>query len=224
MTRTTKTGSKPNAEARPTTADVVLESMRPVVHLIAGAFGQHCEVILHDFRTPNASIIEIAGNLTDREKGDPVNEINRWLLSQGREVRAKTVELVRTPRGRTLKSSRTMFRDETGVAFGCLCINLDVTGFLAVSRGIADMVGMDEATSAPPKVRDDIEYVVQTVLASEEARSGQRLDIAVPADRLAIFSALHGHGVFELKRAVPRLAAHFGLSRATIYSYLKQVG
>jgi predicted transcriptional regulator YheO len=61
---------------------------------------------------------------------------------------------------------------------------------------------------------------VQTVISGEEAKTGQRLNFALRQDRLRIFRALEEHGVFTLKRAVPRLAEHFGISRATIYSYL----
>jgi len=49
-----------------------------------------------------------------------------------------------------------------------------------------------------------------------------RLNIGVREDRLRLFRALQGHSVFTLKRAVRRLAEHFGVSRATIYSYLNE--
>ena len=222
MPKTPGHGSKRSAVPSSSNADIVLEAMRPVVHLIARSFGRHCEVILHDFRTPDSSIVEIAGNLTDRGVGDPVNDINKWLLARGRDVRAKTVEIVRTPRGRTLKTSRTLFRDDSGAAFGCLCINLDVTDLLAVAQGISNLVAIDGSAEGPPKVTDDIGYVVQTVLTAEEARTGQRFDVAVPSDRQVIVRALKSHGVFELKRAVPRIAAYLGLSRATIYLYLRR--
>ena len=70
---------------------------------------------------------------------------------------------------------------------------------------------------------DDIAYVVKTVISAEEAKTGSRLDITVREDRLRIFRALQKSGVFTLKRAVPRVAEHFGLSRATIYSYLNEI-
>lgn len=204
-------------------ADIVLEAMRPVVHMIASSFGRNCEVILHDFRTPDASVIEIAGHLTNREIGDPVNEINKWLLSQGKDVRDKTERFVRTPRGRTLKTTRTLFRDGASPAFGALCINIDVTELLSVTRALADLAGSDELFQEPPRLVDDIAYVVQAVIAAEESKSGARLNIASRSDRLRIFRALQEQGVFTLKRAVPRLAEHLGVSRATIYSYLNEL-
>lgn len=216
--RTTTKSSKSKSHA-----DIVLEAMRPVVHMIANSIGRTSEVVLHDFRTPDASVIEIAGNLTDRGIGAPVNEINKWLLSQGKDVRDKQEKFVRTGRGRTLKTARTLFRDEGGRAFGALCINIDVTELLSVARNIADLAGSDELFQEQPRLVDDIAYVVQAVVAAEEAKSGSRLNIATPADRMRVFRALQDQGVFTLRRAVPRVAEYFGVSRATIYSYLNEV-
>jgi predicted transcriptional regulator YheO len=201
-------------------ADITLDAMRPIVHSIAAMVGRNCEVVLHDFRTPSASVIEIAGNLTDREVGAPVNEINSWLLSQGKDVRVKADGFIRTSRGRTLKTSTTLFRGDDGKAFGALCINIDVTDMISVIRDISDLAGVTELGSESIKLNDDIAYVVQSVITAEEAKSGRRLDVASRHDRITIFRALEANGVFKLKRAVPRLAQHFRISRATIYSYL----
>jgi predicted transcriptional regulator YheO len=201
-------------------ADIALAALRPVVHAIATSFGRRCEVVLHDLRHPEAAVIEIAGHLSERSVGAPVNEISQWLLARGKDVPEKTNELIRTPRGRTLKSTTILLRRPDGSAFGALCINIDVTELGSVARLLTEMVGLDEAWSEPPKVIDDIGRVVQTVIAAEEATLGATLDIAVQTDRVRIFRALERSGVFTLKQAVPRLAEYFGLSRATIYSYL----
>jgi len=204
-------------------ADIVLDAMRPVVHMIAESIGRTSEVVLHDFRTPDASVIEIAGNLTNRGIGAPVNEINKWLLSQGKDVRDKTEKFMRTGRGRTLKTARTLFRERNGQAFGALCINIDVTELLSVARSIADLSGSDELFQKQPRLVDDIAYVVQGVVAAEEAKTGSRLNMATQSDRMRVFRALQEQGVFTLRRAVPRVAEYFGVSRATIYSYLNEV-
>jgi predicted transcriptional regulator YheO len=206
-----------------THADIALEALRPVVHAIATSCGRRCEVVLHDLRQPDAAVIEIAGHLTDRSVGAPVNEISQWLLAHGRDVPEKTNELIRTPRGRTLKSTTMLLRRPDGTAFGALCINIDVTELVSAARLLSELTGLDEALSEQPKVIDDIAHVVRTVISAEEAILGVPLDIAVRDDRIRIFRALERGGVFTLKRAVPRLADYFHLSRATIYSYLGKI-
>lgn len=204
-------------------ADVVLQALRPVVHAIATSFGRTCEVVLHDLRQPDAAVIDIAGHLTDRSVGAPVNEISQWLLAHGEDVPERTNELIRTPRGRTLKSTMMLLRRPDGTAFGALCINIDVTELASAGRVLSELTGLDEAFAAPPRVVDDIAHVVRTVISAEEANLGAPLDIGVREDRLRIFRALEKGGVFRLKQAVPRLAEYFRLSRATIYTYLGKI-
>ena len=223
MSKPRNSPTRGRRSGRGTHADIVLEAARPLVHMVAASFGRNCEVVLHDLRTPNASVIEIAGNLSDRNVGAPANEISRWLLAQGKDVEEKTNKFFRTARGRTLKSSAMLLRGPDGKAFGVFCINIDVTELISVSRVMADMVSSAEPVPEPPKLLDDIGYVVQTVISAEEAKTGLRLNITVREDRLRIFRALQKSGVFTLKRAVPRVGEHFGLSRATIYSYLNEM-
>lgn len=216
-------GSMPESAASPD-VDIVLQAMRPLVRDIHRILGGNCEVVLHDFRVPSASVIEIAGKLTDRDVGAPVNETNNWLISHGQDIRQKAESFIRTPRGRILKNSTTLFRSRDGKAFGALCINIDMTDILAAAKTMTALAGIDDLTPEQAIVNNDISYVVQTVLTTEQTRTGRRLDFATRDDRLHIFRVLQEHGVFKLQRAVPRIAEHFGISRATIYSYLKTLG
>ena len=202
-------------------ADIVLAALRPLVPVIAESFGRNCEVILHDLRTPEASVVAIAGRLTARRVGAPVNEISKWLLAQGRDVPERRNAFVRVARGRTLKSTAVLLRDAEGDAYGVFCINIDVTELGVLAALISDLAGTGSAPTGPLQLTDDIAHVVNTVVAAEEARLGIRLDARDRKDRLTIFAALEVKGALRLKRAVPRLAEHFGLSRATVYSDLK---
>ena len=97
------------------------------------------------------------------------------------------------------------------------------TDAFLVARSIADLSGSDELFQKQPRLVDDIAYVVQGVVAAEEAKTGSRLNMATQSDRMRVFRALQEQGVFTLRRAVPRVAEYLGVSRATIYSYLNEV-
>jgi predicted transcriptional regulator YheO len=191
--------------------------------VIAESFGRSCEVTLHDLRHPDASIIAISGKLSARNVGAPVNEISKWLLAQGKDVPERRNALIQTGKGRTLKSTAVLLRDREGKAFGVFCINLDVTELGAAAILIGELVGIGASTAEPQPFTDDITHVVQAVVLAEEARLGGRLHIRSRADRLTVFAALQARGVFSLRRAVPRLAEYFGISRATIYTDLTEI-
>ena len=94
MSKPRNSPTRGRRSGRGTHADIVLEAARPLVHMVAASFGRNCEVVLHDLRRPNASVIEIAGNLSDRNVGAPANEISRWLLAQGKDVEEKTNKFI----------------------------------------------------------------------------------------------------------------------------------
>jgi hypothetical protein len=93
---------------------------------------------------------------------------------------------------------------------------------MAVSRIMAELACSDDVLLQPSKLGDEIAYVVQTVI-DVETKTGVRLNIRVREDCVRLFRTLPKHGVFTLKRAVPWLAEHLGVSRATMYSYLNEL-
>jgi predicted transcriptional regulator YheO len=48
--------------------DGILAALVPVVDGLAATFGGSCEVVLHDYRRPEASVVAVGGKLT----GGPV--------------------------------------------------------------------------------------------------------------------------------------------------------
>ena len=197
--------------------------MRPIVHAVAASFGQSCEVILHDLRQPDSSVVEIAGHLTARRVGAPVSEVNSWLLAHGQDVPEKTNKLIRTAQGRILKSTLALLRGRDGKAFGAFCINIDVTELTSLARQIGELAGSAEPAQPPAKIGDDMAHVVQTVISAEQTRLNRPLDMKTRADRVIVLSALEQRGVLSLRRAVPRVAAYLAVSRATIYSYIRDI-
>ena len=49
--------------------DAILAALRPVVDGIAATFGPVCEVVLHDYRRPEQSVVALAGAVTGRSVG-----------------------------------------------------------------------------------------------------------------------------------------------------------
>ena len=49
--------------------DAILAALAPVVDGITATFGPMCEVVLHDYRRPEQSVVAIAGSVTGRAVG-----------------------------------------------------------------------------------------------------------------------------------------------------------
>ncbi|MGO1054797.1 helix-turn-helix transcriptional regulator [Crossiella sp. CA198] len=197
-------------------ADDLFDSVRPLVDGLAATFGPTAEIVLHDYRRPEASVVAISGSVTERHVGGAMSAIGLGLLAAGAEAEDRLNYLTRTPDGRLLRSS-TMLLRLRGKVIGALCVNLDVTALRQAADTLAGLAGPLEP--APVTVfSDDVDQVVDAVIAEEGG-----CDRTDRADRRRIIAALDRRGVFAVQRSAARVAEHLGVSRATLYNDLTKI-
>ncbi|MFG3230833.1 transcriptional regulator [Streptomyces antibioticus] len=218
------------ADPRDTERDAILRALAPVVDGIAATFGPVCEVVLHDYRRPERSVVAVAGTVTGRTVGGAMSEIGMRMLARGDTAEHELNYVTRTGDGWLVKSSTMVLRDSTGAVFGALCVNVDVTEVDRV-RGLLDAlagpIGPPALPDAPVTTfGDDIDSVVEALLdALLDAPLRGRDQTWAGLDRgrrLALFRGLDERGVFAVRRAIEQVAARLGISRASAYSYLAQ--
>ncbi|WP_427924417.1 helix-turn-helix transcriptional regulator [Streptomyces sp. cg40] len=212
--------------------DAIIGALGSVVEGIAATFGPVCEVVLHDYRHPEKSVVAVAGAVTGRSVGGAMSEIGLRVLARGDEAGDELNYLTRTKGGQLLKSSTMVLRDSTGAVFGALCVNVDVT---AVQQAQAVLTGLGAGAgtgtgagtrtgeaSGTTTFGNDIDSVVEAIVdAHQLRRSGTWVQLG-RAERLELFRSLDEHGVFAVRRAVEQVAARLGISRASAYTYLSQ--
>ena len=202
--------------------DAVIAALTPVIDGIAATFGSCCEVVIHDFRRPEHSIVALAGSVTGRGVGGSMSEIGMKLLARGDEARDELNYLTRTRDGKLVKSSTMPLRDSTGAVFGALCVNLDVTAISQVHALIGELAGVAGARAGLPTTTfgDDIGAVVDSIVDARQLSSTKTWTHLGRAERLDLFRDLDRRGVFAVRGAVQQVAARLGISRASAYNYL----
>lgn len=208
-------------------ADLVLETARALLPGIRATFGRTCEVVLHDYRTPEHSVVAVAGDVTGRRVGDPMSDIGRRVLAAGDAAEAEHNYRTRTPDGTVLQSTTIPLRDERGSVIGALCINVDVTALRRASDALADLIGApegDERETAP--VTD---FSVGATALTDRIVEQHERSAGVPArafdrpTRIAAVGELADAGVFETRGAPALVAARLGISRAALYNDLQAI-
>ncbi|MEV6612874.1 helix-turn-helix transcriptional regulator [Streptomyces sp. NPDC051051] len=209
--------------ARDAERDAVLRALVPVVDGVAATFGPVCEVVLHDYRRPENSVVAVAGEVTGRAVGGAMSEIGLRVLARGDDADDELNYVTRTAGGRTVKSSTMVLRDSSGAVFGALCVNVDVTEVGRVQTLLAALAGAAGPSADAPVTTfgDDIDSVVDTLLDAHLPRDRTWAGLE-RSRRLALFRALDERGVFAVRRAIEQVAARLGISRASAYSYLSQ--
>lgn len=204
--------------------DAIVGALRPVVAGIAATFGPVCEVVLHDYRRPEESVVAVAGAVTGREVGGAMSEIGLRMLARGDEAADDLNYVTRTRSGQLLKSSTVVLRDSSGAVFGALCLNVDVTAVGEAHALLGALAGVTAAAPEPPVTTfgNDLDAVVDAVLETHSPgahRSWAGLD---RAGRVDLFRSLDEQGVFAVRRSAEQVGARLGISRASAYSYLSQ--
>lgn len=203
-----------------TSADVVLSALLPVIDGLAATFGPMCEVVLHDYRRGEQSVVAVSGAVTGRRAGGALSEIGLAVLAQGDAAVNDINYVTRTPEGRVIKSSTMPLRDGAGHVFGALCVNVDVTAL----RQAGDLLTVLAGTPATPipvtTFSDDFLDVVDSLIRAEEVSRGKPVGAMSRPERLTLLRVLDRRGVFTVRNAVPRIAERLGVSRSAVYADL----
>jgi predicted transcriptional regulator YheO len=211
-------------EGREAERDAILAALKPVADGIVATFGPMCEVVLHDYRQPENSVVALAGAVTGRAVGGAMSEIGMRVVARGDEAADELNYLTRTDAGRIVKSSTMVLRDSTGAVFGALCVNLDVSAVTETHALLGALAGVSGTPAELPVTTfgNDIGSVVDVMLDGHQLHQNRPWAALDRAERLKLFRSLDERGVFAVRRAVEQVAARLGISRASAYSYLSQ--
>jgi predicted transcriptional regulator YheO len=206
----------------------ILKSMIPLVEGIANTFGKNCEVILHDIRNPQSSIIAIAnGHVTGRSVGSPMSEYGLATLRRGQFDKPIVNYRKKTKDGKLLKSTSLFIKDEKGKLIGFLCINYDISELTIAKNIISEITNIvddadfteDDEESYGSTVNEMLSSIVNKTLESV----GKPVAFISKEEKVSIVQMLDEKGVFLIKGAVDYVAKVLCVSRYTVYNYLDEI-
>lgn len=191
----------------------------PTCAAIARLLSPNAEVVLHDIATD--TIVGMWNGFSNRRPGDPSLLSDLLPDIEDGQMFVGPYEKVTTD-GRRLTSISAAVCDADGKARGLLCVNIDqspLDGVLAVLTKLAK----PPVSPRPPALfeRDWREQIAVTVeswcqerhLARSSLSRAQRLELTAELDRADLFATRH---------AAAHAAQALGVSRATVYSLLRE--
>lgn len=200
----------------------VFELLARLARAVTATVGPDAEVVVHDLRTPEHSVIAISGHLTGREVGAPVPDSQ---LLPGEVDKFTEDDLRRratTDAGRELLASTVWVRDAVGHIVGALCVNLDLSGLQRARELLDRHLGPTEAGERPlPTFATDVSHFVRLAIAQVRGPAPRRR--LRPAERQELVRRLEAEGVFALRHAPEAVAEALAVSRASVYADLRVV-
>lgn len=182
------------------------------------------EVVIHDLSKIPNSILAIANSQTGRKAGDPATDM---LLADAAQNRVRTRLNYRTTLadGRNLRSTTIAIHDSNGTVFAALCINSDTSAWKAISEIVEHMVG--ETAMEEPATEENFVQTVNELgdLIVDKAIAEQGIPVGLmrKEHKLKVIKGARDSGFFLIRDAADTMARKLGISRFTVYNYLKEL-
>ncbi len=203
----------------------ILKQLSSVIEGIALLFGKYCEVLLFSLDDMEHSIMAIEnGHITNRKKGDPMSKRTLSGFIEMRESNKDVAGPFYTKRknGKTLKSITILIRNPKEVPIGFLAINFDISApFLEVVSSLLPFFEDNKFLNTPhlTTAKDLFESALNDVIASVHKQTGY----SPTQKNKMIVEQLYTRGVFNIKNGIDLTASKMGISRYTVYNYLRQI-
>ena len=208
----------------------ILNSMKPIVSGIATVFGPNCVVSLHAVQEYSFPCIAVENGMIDNmEVGSDVSDFIADILKDEAHHGGKDrvgVFYTKTRDGHALKSIINIIRNKAGDLIGCLCINIDISVPLhEFIQNFIPVVDNDLAESLSDRTENepigDVEELIYSMLERAITNANGYRAISATEKNKRIVKELQQRGIFNVRSAVGIVAKQLGVSRYTIYNYLK---
>jgi predicted transcriptional regulator YheO len=206
----------------------IFEHYIRVGEIIAEKFSPYLEVIIHDLKDPEHSIIAIFNNhITGRKIGDGTSDIGYKKLAN--KLPDKIVNYENTsPSGAKLKSSTLTIRNGHGKIIGSMAFNFDLTPFENVQEFFNTITKTNKSKLDDfPKqeqffvwsVRDDLEQALNKYIIA----NGLQGKVLTRKDKLNVVVLMKKEGHIKKRGAMSILSELLAITRPTLYKYLKDL-
>jgi len=203
----------------------ILKGVQSVMKGIAFIYGTNCEVVLHSMEHEDRAIIAIENNhVSGRDVGEPMSDFVFSLLEDMSTADEPFINFFKntTLSKNELKSCTTLIRNSTDRIIGALCINMDLS--IPVKAFFNEFLQFDsdkyKSTKTAAYTQTTRELIDSSIDSALEIVNRQR-GLSSTDRNKAVILELHKKGIFSVKKGVEITAEELGISRFTVYNYLK---
>lgn len=205
----------------------ILHHLQQMGEAIVSLFGKNCEICVHDLTNLQHSLVHINGSVTGRLIGAPATDLLVKTLKKPAD-QLEDMHNYRTTSGdgRSLKSTTIFVRDSRNTPIFAFCINLDTTDFFNASQVLASFLLPEEkghAQGSPETFSHSTGETIEALFKQAIIEMGKQPATMSTDEKTALMEILENHGAFQFKGAVEQIALLTGVSKYTIYNYLKKI-
>lgn len=204
----------------------IFSNLEKIAESIVALFGKNCEACIHDLSALQNSLVYIAGDITGRKLGAPATDLLVRKLHQD-SLNPKDIHNYKTITndGRSLKSSTTFIKDINGKPVAAFCINFDTTEFYNASQALMPLLNLtnNELADNNETFCHSVEETVETVFTQGVGEVGKHPATMSVDEKTQLITYLEENGIFQLKGSVEEVGHLMGVTKFTVYNYLKKI-
>lgn len=198
-----------------------IRAFMPAVEGITKLFHPYAEGAIHDLRS--GKIVALYNNISKRNIGDhsAVTELGIDIkdFPDFFEPYYKT-----NWDGGKLKCTSITVRDKQGTPIGLICINFATTDFEAMSAHMDAFLALRNNNSLNPVEQFAVDWQKQVseIIDNYVETTNIALKAMGKTEKSELVKQLYNRGLFNYRDAAAFVAKKLGVSRTTIYNYLKE--
>ncbi len=195
---------------------------------LSQVLGPGCEVVIHDARDYDHSLIHIENSISGRSVGGPMTELARNILESYKDSdQSYLTNYIGQVKNKEFLDS-TYFIKNKGRIIGFLCINKDMDGVRGIHSSVTALLRaynlcMPEDSAYLESLEEQVDDVMRERIAKVIEQTGISPARMSLEERLKVIGTLRDSGVLTMKGAIAELAEQMGVSVPTIYRYLKKL-
>lgn len=199
----------------------MFDQLKQIAEGLAETFAPFCEVVLHDLTDPKHAILAIHNNLSTRKVGEPATELGLARIADPDYPQIIANYANAFADGRQAKSTSIGVKNANGEYIAALCLNIDLTLFTNLQGVIGQFTSIDPQHRVNESLNPAGAEVIRARIDQYAARLATTPRALKTDERRSLLRELKKTGCMELRRAADIIAAHLGVSRATVYTDAK---
>lgn len=208
--------------------EIIMTHLQQVGEAIVSMFGRNCETCIHDLGDLQNSLVHIDGSVTGRTIGAPATDL---LVKVLRESAGEPEDMhnYRTVSGdgRVLKSSTTFIRDSRNKPLFAFCINFDTTDYFNAGQALAALTINEPQNGGRADPSETFAHSPAETIAALFQQAvleiGRQPATMSTGEKTDLIEILERSGALQFKGAIEQIALLAGVSKYTIYNYLKKI-
>ena len=208
--------------------EINYDFLQRFIRNIAGLFGDHCEIVIHDYRNGyEHTIVDIVnGEVTGRAIGGCPSAFVIEQMTEDIDAYEKRAPqyFTNSEKGKILKSATTFIKDDEGTIIGSVCVNIDVTDLMLMQKTMSSFLQSSENSGARGNevLAKNVDELLKFFLSEAEEEIGKPASLMNKDEKIRALWLLNQKGIFKISKANVALRDAFQVSKYTLYAYLDE--